>query len=164
FGGPQQMAVMSAIALRVALPTRHAPAASAWRMPPRVYSPLAARRISRPMAVPAPRSASGGSIASAHRGSPLSSTKRGRCAPLARRLLLAVFAAAARERRERRGEGGEFGRDDPLRRRRRAERLERLEVLERDRTRVGVIRHLVDLVEGEGEALGPQDLRLPLSL
>ena len=36
------MAVMSAIALRVALPTRHAPAASAWRMPPRVYSPLAA--------------------------------------------------------------------------------------------------------------------------
>ena len=44
------MAVMSAFTLRAALPPRHTPAASAWRMPPRVYSPLP-RRLSGPMAV-----------------------------------------------------------------------------------------------------------------
>ena len=60
------MAVMSAFALRPALPPRHTEAASAWRMPPRVYSPLTPRRLARPMAVPL---AQGGG---ARRTSPLS--------------------------------------------------------------------------------------------
>jgi len=47
------MAVMSAFAVRAALPPRHTPAASAWRMPPRVYSPLVPRHLAHPMAVPA---------------------------------------------------------------------------------------------------------------
>ena len=70
------MAVLNAFAVGAALPTRHAPAASAWRMPPRVYSPLAPRRLSGPMAVPAAPSARGGSVASARRGSPLPFLKR----------------------------------------------------------------------------------------
>jgi len=70
------MAVMNAFAVRAALPTRHAPAASAWRMPPRVYSPLAPRRLARPMAVPATQSGGGGLGASVRRGSALSFLKK----------------------------------------------------------------------------------------
>ena len=75
------MAVMSAFSVRVALPTRYTPAASAWRMPPRVYSPLYPRRLTHPMAVPAANSLdraapSDGTVAAARRGSPLSFLKR----------------------------------------------------------------------------------------
>jgi hypothetical protein len=60
------MAVMNAFAIRAALPPRHTEAASAWRMPPRVYTPLAPRRLARPMAVPVTQSVG------MRRGSPLS--------------------------------------------------------------------------------------------
>lgn len=50
------MAVVSAFSVRGALPPRHTAAASAWRMPPRVYSPLTPRRLTQPMAVPATQS------------------------------------------------------------------------------------------------------------
>jgi len=53
------MAVMSAFSLRAALPPRHTAAASAWRMPPRVYSPLTPRRLTGPMAVPATQNVGG---------------------------------------------------------------------------------------------------------
>ena len=70
------MAVMDAFAIRAALPPRHAPAASAWRMPPRVYSPLVPRRLSRPMAVPVAHGASSGLGASTRRESALSFLKK----------------------------------------------------------------------------------------
>jgi hypothetical protein len=46
------MAVTSAFGTRPALPPRHVSAAPAWRVPPRVYSPLTPRRLAGPMAVP----------------------------------------------------------------------------------------------------------------
>ncbi len=60
------MAVMSAFSARVALPPRHTPTAPAWRVPPRVYSPLSPRRLAHPMAVPVSGTPNTG------RGSPLS--------------------------------------------------------------------------------------------
>ena len=67
------MAVMSAFSLRETLPPRHTPTASAWRMPPRVYSPLYPRRLAGPMAVPPAQSAAAvASPGTARRGSPLS--------------------------------------------------------------------------------------------
>jgi hypothetical protein len=66
------MAVMSAFALRAALPPRHTPAASAWRTPPRVYSPLTPRRLTRPMAVPATQGVSTTASGSSRRGFALS--------------------------------------------------------------------------------------------
>jgi hypothetical protein len=60
------MAVMSAFSVRVALPPRHTPAASTWRMPPRVYSPLTPRRLARPMAVPATQGAVIGTSGGTH--------------------------------------------------------------------------------------------------
>ena len=71
------MAVMSAFSVRLALPPRHAPAASVWRMPPRAYSPLYPRRLSGPMAIPAqPAGESTTGVAVTRRGSPLSFLKR----------------------------------------------------------------------------------------
>lgn len=72
------MAVMSAFSVRAALPPRHTPAASTWRMPPRVYSPLYPRRLTGPMAVPATQivGASTSRVAVTRRGSPLPFLKR----------------------------------------------------------------------------------------
>ncbi len=84
------MAVMSACSVRVALPTRNTPVASAWPTPPRVYSPLYPRRLTHamavPMALPVTQSPGGGAPAGAsaaaatavatRRGSPLSFLKR----------------------------------------------------------------------------------------
>jgi hypothetical protein len=76
------MAVLSAFSVRAALPTRHAPAASAWPTPPRVYSPLYPRRLAHPMAVPATQGLDGSAssdaatVAATRRGSPLSLLKR----------------------------------------------------------------------------------------
>jgi len=76
------MAVMSAFTLRAALPPRHTPAASTWRMPPRVYTPLYPRHLSGPMAVPVTqivgvgRSVGARRSGDARRPSPLSFLKR----------------------------------------------------------------------------------------
>jgi hypothetical protein len=72
------MAVMSAFSVRVALPPRSTPAASTWRMPPRVYTPLYPRHLTGPMAVVPTQGNVGGASTSAtpRRGSPLSFLKR----------------------------------------------------------------------------------------
>ena len=70
------MAVMSAFSLRAALPPRHTRAASAWRMPPRVYSPLTPRRLTQPMAVPVTHGADLTPSGAARRTSPLPFLKR----------------------------------------------------------------------------------------
>ncbi len=43
---------IATLVLRTSPSPRHAAAASANRVPPRVYSPFGARRLARPMAIP----------------------------------------------------------------------------------------------------------------